>query len=200
MNNVSTPTSGARPGYGTGRDALVSATITIVATQGIRKLTYRAVAAAAGVTHGTVQHHFANLDTLLEAALEHCVDVSIADSALSGGHDSVDNFMAGLSRLVSDTLDEQVFQYELVLESRRRPELRPHVERYYARYAESIGESLRRMHLPDDDTTVEVVFSAVDGLVFRALTLGDGDLSHLDVHLGRLRELLHALGERAQET
>ncbi|GAB2644780.1 TetR family transcriptional regulator [Gordonia jinhuaensis] len=186
-------TSADRPGYGQGRDALIAATIRIVSRQGIRKLTYRAVATEAGVTHGTIQHHFANLDDLLEAALEYCVEISLDGSTLATGAQDIDDFVAGLSDSVLATLDEQVFQYELVLESRRRPELRPHVDRYYATYREATRTSLRSLGLPDDAETADVIFSAIDGLVFRAVTLGGDDLLLLEPQIDRLRGMLRRL-------
>jgi len=182
-----------RPGYGRGRDALIAATIRVVAGQGFRRLTYRAVAAEAGVTHGTVQHHFANLDQLLEAALEHCVEVSIAGSIPDPASDRIEDFVGALGQSVRATIDEQVFQYELVLESRRRPALRPHIDRYYENYRRTTRASLQRIGLPDDLHTVDIVFSALDGLVFRAVTLGGRDLDNLDRQLERLRQLLAQL-------
>jgi AcrR family transcriptional regulator len=182
-----------RPGYGKGRDALITATIHIVAVQGFRKLTYRAVAQEAGVTHGTVQHHFANLDELLEAALEHCVKVSLDGSSQPPESDRIDDYVATLGDSVRNTLDEQVFQYELVLESRRRPDLRPHIDRYYENYRAATRASLQRMGLPHDIHTVDVIFSALDGLVFRAVALGGDDLNALDAQLDRLRDILRAL-------
>ena len=182
-----------RPGYGRGRDALIEATIRVVATQGVRGLTYRAVATEAGVTHGTVQHHFANLDELLEAALEHCVQVSLAGSNQPPESGQIDDYVATLGDSVRSTLNEQVFQFELVLESRRRPELRPHIDRYYENYRAVTRASLQRMGLPHDIHTVDVIFSALDGLVFRAVTLGGGDLDNLDGQLDRFREMLHEL-------
>ena len=44
-----------------GRHALLRATIVIVGHGGLRALTYRAVAAEAGVSHGLVRHHFLSL-------------------------------------------------------------------------------------------------------------------------------------------
>lgn len=110
-----------RPGYGRGRDALIDATIRVVAAQGVRGLTYRAVATEAGVTHGTVQHHFANLDELLEAALEKCIQVSLAGSSQPPESGRIDDYVATLGESVRSTLDEQVFQFELVLESAVAP-------------------------------------------------------------------------------
>ncbi|MCV7229389.1 TetR/AcrR family transcriptional regulator [Mycolicibacterium komossense] len=182
-----------RPGYGRGRDALIDATIRVVAAQGVRGLTYRAVATEAGVTHGTVQHHFANLDELLEAALEKCIQVSLAGSSQPPESGRIDDYVATLGESVRSTLDEQVFQFELVLESRRRPELRPHIDRYYENYRAVTQASLQRMGLPHDIHTVDIIFSALDGLVFRAVTLGGSDLTNLDGQLDRFREMLHDL-------
>lgn len=53
--------------------------------------------------------------------------------------------------------------------------------------------SLQRMGLPHDIHTVDIIFSALDGLVFRAVTLGGSDLTNLDGQLDRFREMLHDL-------
>ncbi|MFC7574917.1 TetR/AcrR family transcriptional regulator [Klenkia terrae] len=65
--------------YGTAKEALLQAAVTIAATRGLRGLTYRSVAAAAGVTHGSVRYHFGSWDALVEEALLHCVGPSIDD-------------------------------------------------------------------------------------------------------------------------
>ena len=191
-------TGTGRPGYGQGREALIAATIRVVATNGLAKLTYRAVAAEAGVTHGTVQHHFTNLDELLEAALAYCVQISLAGSALDSESDSIDDWGVKIGPGVRATLDEQVFQFELVLESRLRPELQPHVDRYYENYRAATRKSLRALGLPHDLHTVDVIFSAIDGLVFRAVTLGGDELINLDGQIDRLRQVLRDMRDAAQ--
>lgn len=62
--------------FGAGRQALIEATITVVARAGLRNLTYRAVAKEAGVAHGLVAHHFGSRQALIEAALQHALDES----------------------------------------------------------------------------------------------------------------------------
>ena len=57
----------------------------VVATRGLRHLTYRSVAQQAGVAHGLVAHHFGTRDALLEAALEFSLDNSVElDQCRSG--------------------------------------------------------------------------------------------------------------------
>ena len=53
------------------REEMLDATIDIVARQGLRALTLRAVAQEVGVSHPLVAHHFGTRDRLLEAAVRH---------------------------------------------------------------------------------------------------------------------------------
>lgn len=187
---------GAHPGYGEARDALIQAAVRAASRQGVRRLTYRAVAAEAQVTHGTVQHHFGTLDALLEAALDYCVELSIRTTLLSLDSDDISDFVADLPDAIRATLDAQAYQYELILESRRRPELRPYVERYYASYHAAVAQALQQLHLTADPSTVDLVFSTLDGLVFRAVALGEDRISELEGPLGVLRQTLQSLQEQ----
>ena len=54
-----------------GREALLRATVAVVAKGGLRSLTYRAVANEAKVTHGLVYKHFGSRDALIVAATEY---------------------------------------------------------------------------------------------------------------------------------
>ncbi len=65
-----------------GRLALLQATITVVARGGLRALTYRAVAAEAGVSHSLVRHHFGTRDQLIAEALDHAVTESLRASSM----------------------------------------------------------------------------------------------------------------------
>jgi DNA-binding transcriptional regulator YbjK len=158
----------ARPGYGEGREALLAAAVRVVARGGLRKLTYRAVAAEAGVTHGLVAHHFGSRDTLLEQALQWCVTRSIDTSSLVPVSGRLEDFAATLADFVAADPDLQAFQYELKLESSRRPELRHHVDMLYDAYRDAVREALARFDVSQD--MVELVFAALEGLVFHQVT------------------------------
>ena len=134
--------------YGTGREALLNAAVRVVARGGLRKLTYRAVAEEAGVTHGLVVHHFGSRDALIEAALEHAVRTSARTSSLEPGTGDIADFAAGLADMVTREPAMQMFQYELMLESRRRPELLPQIRALYDEYFEATERELSRS-LPD---------------------------------------------------
>ncbi|MDH6546092.1 AcrR family transcriptional regulator [Streptomyces sp. SAI-208] len=182
----------ARPGYGEGREALLAAAVRVVAQGGLRKLTYRAVAAEAGVTHGLVAHHFGSRDALLEEALRWCVMRSIETSSLVPASGRLEDFAATLADFVAADPDLQVFQYELKLESGRRPELRHHVDLLYDAYRDAVRDALACFDVSQEMT--EIVFAALDGLVFHQVTSGAPD--RIKESVDALRRLLAA--HRAQ--
>ncbi|CAL9624422.1 HTH-type transcriptional regulator BetI [Streptomyces sp. enrichment culture] len=198
--SVSPEESAARPrkrvDYGTGREALLDAAVRVVARGGLRKLTYRAVAEEAGVTHGLVVHHFGSRDALIEAALTRAVRTSASTSVLEPGSGDVADFASGLADMVTREPAVQAFQYELMLESRRRPELLPQIRTLYNEYFEATERELSRI-LPEDATPALtwLVFSALEGLVLLQLVLDEPDVT--EAALEELRLLLS--GRRGEE-
>ncbi|MDF2268534.1 TetR family transcriptional regulator [Streptomyces coacervatus] len=178
--------------YGEGREALLNAAVRVVARGGLRKLTYRAVAEEAGVTHGLVVHHFGSRDALIEEALTHTIRTSLSTSSLEPGTGKVADFSVGLSEMVTADPDTQAFQYELLLESRRRPELLPHLRELYDEYFDATQRELSRM-LPAgaDKALTRLVFAALDGLVLHQLVFAEPEVT--DSALEELRALLRLL-------
>ncbi|QUC60331.1 TetR family transcriptional regulator [Streptomyces sp. A2-16] len=178
--------------YGEGREALLNAAVRVVARGGLRRLTYRAVAEEAGVTHGLVVHHFGSRDSLIEETLAHTIRTSLNTSALEPGTGRVDDFSSGVSEMVTADPDTQAFQYELLLESRRRPELLPQIRALYDEYFDATRRELNRM-LPAgaDRALARLVFAALDGLVLHQLVLGEPDVT--DAAIEELRALLRLL-------
>lgn len=182
------------PGYGEGRRALLAAAVHVVATRGLRHLTYRSVAQEAGVAHGLVAHHFGTRDALLEAALEFSLGNSVGSISSEPGSGDLDALFAGVVEMVRAHPDDQAFQYELILEARRRPELRPQVEQVYATYREALRTELAAAGIAADDALVHLVFAAVDGLVFQQVCLEEP--ARTPAALECLRALLRPLAER----
>ncbi|HSX99714.1 MAG TPA: TetR family transcriptional regulator [Streptomyces sp.] len=178
-----------RVGYGAGREALLNAAVRVVARGGLRRLTYRAVAEEAGVTHGLVVHHFGSRDALIEAALEHSVRTSASASSLEPGTGDIADFAAGLADMVTREPAMQAFQYELMLESRRRAELLPQIRALYEEYFQATERELSRS-LPDGTSPAltRLVFAALEGLVLHQLVLDEPDVT--EAALKELRSLL----------
>ncbi|MEH0416653.1 TetR/AcrR family transcriptional regulator [Streptomyces sp. B21-083] len=181
-----------RLNYGEGREALLNAAVRVVARGGLRKLTYRAVAEEAGVTHGLVVHHFGSRDALIEEALAHTIRTSLSTSALEPGTGKVADFSTGLSDMVTAAPGTQMFQYELLLESTRRPELLPQIRALYDEYFDATERELSRMVPAGANRALaRLIFAALDGLVLHQLVLGEPDVT--DAALDELRSLLRLL-------
>lgn len=170
--------------YGAGREALITATISIAAAKGLRGLTFRAVADEAAVNNSLVAHHFGTRDLLLAAALEWAVERSISTTHLLD-FESETRFTDALLDSLVRAPEIQVFQYEMILEARRNPLFREPVERLYDRYFVATRESLRRHGIFDDvDGVARYVFSALEGSVLQYLA---------GVDEAAIRSGLHAL-------
>ena len=98
--------------------------------------------------------------------------------------------------MVTADPDTQAFQYELLLESRRRPELLPHLRALYDEYFDATRRELGRM-LPAgaDEALTRLVFAALDGLVLHQLVFGEPEVT--DAALEELRTLLRLLDATA---
>ena len=176
--------------YGEGREALLKAVIAVVARSGLRNVTYRAVAAEAGVAHGLVRHHFGSRDMLIEEALHYSVTQSIDTTALEPGSGDLGDLARNLAKAVSDDPDIQAFQYELILEARRRPELQHYVDVIYKTYRDAVYQALSAAGIDDRDLAV-LVFCTLDGLVFQQLALGSPEAT--EKGLRQLRKLLETV-------
>ncbi|MFF0226237.1 TetR/AcrR family transcriptional regulator [Streptomyces sp. NPDC004629] len=184
--------------YGTGRAALLEAAVRVVARGGLRKLTYRAVAEEAGVTHGLVVHHFGSRDALIEEAVTHAIRTSLSSSALNAGTGKAADFVSGLTDMVESGPELQAFQYELLLEARRRPELLPHLRSLYEEYFEASRRELSRMTSRTVSRGMSrLVFAALEGLVLHQLVFGERDVT--EEALSELRALLEGLAESPAE-
>lgn len=180
--------------YGTGRVALLDAAVRVVARGGLRKLTYRAVAEEAGVTHGLVVHHFGSRDALIQEAVTHAIRSSLNSSALDVGTGKPADFAAGLADMVEAGPELQAFQYELLLEARRTPELLPHLRSLYEEYFEASRRELSRMLPgPVGRGVSRLVFAALEGLVLHQLVFGEREVT--EEALTELRCLLEGLAE-----
>lgn len=187
-------TSGKRPGYAEGREALLEAAARVVARDGFGKLTYRTVAEQAGTTHGLVSYHFGSRDKLIHETVMRARQEAIEQSWLVPESGQLQDFGSGLSRLVSEAPDDQVLQFELALESRRRAELLPEVRSLYDEYLAVTKEALASFGIEADDTLARLVFAALDGLTLQQLIYEQPERTDAAVEM--LHQLLGQLTRR----
>jgi AcrR family transcriptional regulator len=187
--------SATSPGYGNGRDALLASVVRVAAKLGIQRVTNRAVASEAGVTHGLVTHHFGSRTNLLHEALVRAARESIDVSTLEPPSGHLENFAETLGQLVADDPDMQAFQFEFVLEARRQQMLAPEARMLYDTYINATDAALHRFGIDTTPALTRVVFAALDGLVIQQLIYQDPARTQQAV--GALRALLESLPKRA---
>ncbi|WP_371599428.1 TetR/AcrR family transcriptional regulator [Streptomyces sp. NBC_00564] len=182
------------------RAALVDAAVEVLAREGARGLTFRAVDAGAGVPVGTSSNYFTDRDDLLgqvDARIHQRLapDPSVIAELLKGPKDRslVLEFMRDvLARAIRDRTGYLAL-FEMRLEATRRPALR-------ASYTKSVRGDLvdgmdfhRTAGLPGGDETVTVLYLAMLGLLLEHLTLPgvlDGVLPEVTVPDGLVERIV----------
>ena len=183
-------TSRTRVRRGTGREALCRALLRVVAREGFDGVTFRSVAAEAGATHGLASYHFGTRESMIHEALTWAVQHTIETSHLAAPIERVDDFAADVSRVIAESPEEAVFQFELLLRALRSPMLLDEVRNSYDDYVAAVAESLRSVGI-EGDGIARLVFAALDGLTLQQLLYGDREL--VEEAITALRRLLSPL-------
>ncbi|HEU5028837.1 MAG TPA: TetR family transcriptional regulator [Spirillospora sp.] len=180
------------------RAALVDAAIEVLAREGARGLTFRAVDAEAGVPTGTASNYFANRDDLFTQAGGRIYERLQPDAATMAGGLAGPRDAAKVTALLQDTVGRlaefrtgYLALLELRLEATRRPELRAVLtERVRQDLDANIAYHLEA-GLPGDADTVRLLYLALNWLVVEHLTLPDVLAGH------DLKDLVALAVERA---
>ncbi|MFI5674959.1 TetR/AcrR family transcriptional regulator [Streptomyces cellulosae] len=182
------------------RAALVDAGIEVLAREGARGLTFRAVDAEAGVPVGTASNYFTGRDDLLrqiDTRLHERLapDPEVMNALLARPRDRslITAFMDDLMARATRDRTGYLALLEMRLEATRRPELR-------ASFTTSVRGDLEfgmRFHreagLPGGDETVTVLYLAMLGLLLEHLTLPgvlDGVLPGVSVPDGLVERIV----------
>jgi DNA-binding transcriptional regulator YbjK len=160
------------------RAALVDAAIEVLAREGARGLTFRAVDGEAAVPGGTASNYFANRDDLLTQAGGRIYERMRPDDATMDAMREGPATRARLVELVREVV-ERVAAFrtgylallELRLEATRRPALRAVLTE---RVREDVDANVRHhldAGLPGDADAVRMIYLATNWLVVERLTL-----------------------------
>jgi TetR/AcrR family transcriptional regulator, regulator of biofilm formation and stress response len=181
------------------REAIVAATVRIVAHDGVAAVTHRRVAAEAGVALSSTTWHFATKSDILVAALrwtarrEVARIAAIAERLGSADFDSAawaDELGEWLVEQVSREHDVAVALYRLQFELLGRPEARD-VHREWGGGLQALGERvLQRSTTRTPDLDTRLVVAALDGLRLGVLSAGEDDSEWLRAAVRRLLQAL----------
>ncbi|MDA3625846.1 TetR family transcriptional regulator [Saccharopolyspora sp. WRP15-2] len=159
------------------RIALVDAAIEVLARDGARGLTFRAVDAEAGVPKGTASNYFANRDDLLNQVGAHIhhrltLDPAGVESAqLPPSPELLTELMRALYHHISRDRTGWLALLELRLEATRRPELQAALTKTLRDNLNMNVEGHRASGIPGDDMTTVLLYYAMTGLILEHLTV-----------------------------
>jgi AcrR family transcriptional regulator len=180
----------SRVAHGQGREALCRALPRVVARDGFDGVTFRSVAAEAGVTHGLASYHFGTRESMIHEALRWAVENTIEATHLAAPVDGIEDFAASVPRTLSERPEDAVFQFDLLLRALRSPALLADVRKGYDDYVNAIAESLRGFGI-EGNAVARLVFAALDGLTLQQLLYGDRNRTEETIAV--LRHLLSLL-------
>ncbi|ANJ08144.1 TetR/AcrR family transcriptional regulator [Streptomyces parvulus] len=162
------------------RAALVDAAIEVLAAQGARGLTFRAVDGEAAVPAGTASNYFANRDDLLTQTGArvyerlHPDEATIARQRAAGAdRDTYVRLMRELVDRVSSFRSGYLALLELRLEATRRPGLRAVLTERIREDVDANVAYHEGSGLPGDATAVKLLYLALNWLIVEQLTLPD---------------------------
>jgi TetR/AcrR family transcriptional regulator, regulator of biofilm formation and stress response len=172
---------------------LLDAAVRVIGRGGIAAVDHRAVAAEAGVPLGSTTYYFDSKDDMVARALEHVADREAErlrseseGGALEVGTDLLPERLADI--VIHAWAGDRVTllaQYELYLESARRPDLRPAAERWDAAYRDLLEHALELLGAPDPPRRARLLCAGLDGLLLDHVATGSdpADLRSLAVEL-----------------
>lgn len=180
------------------RSALSDAAIGVLADEGARGLTHRAVDRAAGEPSGTTSNYFRTRDALYDAIGARIYERLAPDPAALASAAEVPPSRERLTELIRDIVVRVTAQpqltialLELRLEATRRPEVRAALTRLLQDNFASDLAFQRAARLDGDRNEVVLLHLAIDGLILDQLTtpgaLGIDDAGEIvDVLVERL--------------
>lgn len=156
----------------TRRDELCDAAIGVIAREGLRGLTHRAVDRAAGVPEGSTSYYFRTRLALLSAITDRLLAVDLADAPPAPPDATIDlDAMAELaswtvSHWVGPGRDRMLARYEISLESVRRPTLRARFLEAGTVLRTGTAEIFAHLGVPDAQRVARDFVAMLDGLIY----------------------------------
>ena len=159
------------------RNALSDAGLGILAEQGARGLTHRAIDARAGVPVGTASNYFRNRDALIAGLVERIGERLAPTPEFLAAHEgrepSRELFTEYLTDIASRLLDNRevtIALFELRLESLRRPDVARLLGDWRRAGFDGDVEFNKRAGLPGSRWDIALFHYAIEGLLFDRLT------------------------------
>lgn len=167
-----------------GRERILRATLRLIADDGVAAVTNRRVAAAAGVSLGSLTYHFHSQSQLLRESLllyvqeetERREAVAVALERDSASLEQVAHAVEQIAGAPAE-IPRQIAELELHLHATRDPELREASRRCFQAHERVAAAALLALGLPDADRHAATVVALLAGMAVRRLAAGDAEAS-----------------------
>lgn len=186
------------------RTEILDAALHVLAEQGMRGLTHRAVDAATGISTGSTSYYFRSRAALVSGCVQRLLELDLEREipGLGAAADLLDGLVAVAVSMATAGRYRTLARYELSLAAVRDPDLRAALLGGGDTVRRLGAELLARAGAADPAAAAAELAAIVDGLVFTALVRGPDDpaelASHLRPPLGRtLASLLGPAAARA---
>ncbi|KQT01922.1 TetR/AcrR family transcriptional regulator [Cellulomonas sp. Leaf395] len=184
------------------QSALSDAGLRLIAQDGLRGLTHRAVDAEAGVPLGSTSYYFRTRDELVSACVRRLVELDLL-ALTTGGigerrvtADELADLGADLMwQWITVDADRQLARFELLLHSRRRPELAAQLHGAGEQVRAAMAAVLETQGCAEPASTAVWFVGCVDGVVLDQLTgPAERRMSRADLRVLALTLVRAALG------
>ncbi|SFO95905.1 hypothetical protein SAMN05421810_101523 [Amycolatopsis arida] len=163
------------------KERAADAAIEVIAADGLRGLTHRAVDARAGLPPGSTSSCFRTRLALLAGVLDRLVELDEAVVAAvpdAGWSTDTPDQRAAIVDMLTDLLvhwlgparSRTLARMELYLDATRRAELLPELEAANRRFIDRAAEGIRRTGVTNSDQMARLLIAHMDGLLYDALT------------------------------
>jgi DNA-binding transcriptional regulator YbjK len=164
------------------RDRILRTTLELIGREGIAAVTNRSVAAAAGVSLGSLTYHFeSQVDLLRESLLlfvgEEVERLEAIAVDMRSRRPSVEEVAGEVERIIEESANrmQQLAEVELHLRAARDPELREASRRCFEAYEGVAATALEILDVPSPERHASAVVALLYGLGLRRLGTGDED-------------------------
>lgn len=186
------------------RTEILDAALRVLAEQGMRGLTHRAVDAAAGIAAGSTSYYLRSRAALVSGCVERLLELDLERELpdLDAATDLLDGLVAVAVSMATTGRHRTLARYELSLAAVRDPELRAALLGGGDTVRRLGAALLARAGAADPAAAAGELAAVVDGLVLTALVRGPDDPAGLAAHLRPplARALASLLGPVAART
>jgi DNA-binding transcriptional regulator YbjK len=165
------------------RTEILDAALRVLAEQGMRGLTHRAVDAAAAIAPGSTSYYFRSRAALVTGCVERLLELDVErevhDLARSAPPDLLDVLVAVAVSMATTQRHRTLARYELSLAAVRDPDLRTALLAGGDTVRRLGAEAMAHAGAADPAAAVAELAAVIDGLVFTALVRGPDDPAEL---------------------